>query len=97
MRNLGSEIYQLPQIAKQSIKNHVQRYIYGGTIATDTILPYLPFGKSWGVALEEMSKINPTQGRTINARIYKDFESLRNYHVTNIENLRTKELEKGNS
>ena len=95
LRNLGADIHRLPQPAKQSVKDHVQKYIYWGTIATDRILPYLPFGKKWSEALDQMKKEPPTKGREIKARIYKDFESLRAYQVNNLKTLRTLELEKG--
>lgn len=95
MRSLGSGIHRLPPAPKQAIHNHVQKYIYWGTIATDLILPYLPFGKKWRNALDEMSQIYPTNDRKINARIYKDFESLRAYHTSNLKSLRSAELEKG--
>ncbi|MGZ8191640.1 MAG: hypothetical protein ACXWTS_10500 [Methylococcaceae bacterium] len=95
LRNLGTDIHSMPQAAKQSVKDHVKKYIYWGTIATDKLLPYLPFGTQWLNALEEMSKLEPTKNRTIKARIYKDFESLRAYQVNNLKNLRTQELEKG--
>ena len=65
------------------------------TIATDKLLPYLPFGTQWSNALRAMSKLEPTKNRQIKARIYKDFESLRAYQVNNLKNLRTQELEKG--
>jgi len=95
LRNLGTEIHSMPPAAKQSVKDHVNKYVYWGTIATDKILPYLPFGSQWSIALQEMSKIEPTKNRNIKARIYKDFESLRAYQVNNLKKLRTKELEKG--
>jgi len=95
LRNLGTDIHSMPPAAKQSVKDHVNKYVYWGTIATDKILPYLPFGSRWSIALQEMSKIEPTKNRNIKARIYKDFESLRAYQVNNLKKLRTKELEKG--
>ena len=95
LRNLGTDIHSMPPAAKQSVKDHVNKYVYWGTIATDKILPYLPFGSQWSIALQEMSKIEPTKNRNIKARIYKDFESLRAYQVNNLKKLRTKELEKG--
>ncbi|MEQ3724350.1 hypothetical protein [Alcanivorax sp.] len=95
LRNLGSGIHGLPQPAKQSVRDHVQKYIYWGTIATDKLLPYLPFGKKWLEALDDMSKIAPTVGRDIKIRVYKDFDSLRSYQVNNLKNLRAQELEKG--
>lgn len=94
LRNLGSGIHGLPQPAKQSVRDHVQKYIYWGTIATDKLLPYLPFGKKWLEALDEMSKKPPTVGRDIKIRVYKDFDSLRSYQVNNLKNLRAQELEK---
>lgn len=95
LRNLGSTIHGMPAPAKQAVRDHVEKYIYWGTIATDKILPFLPFGKKWSAALEQMSKTEPTKGRTIKARIYKDFDSLRSYQVNNFKHLRTQELEKG--
>jgi len=95
LRNMGTNIHSMPPATKQSVHDHVNKYIYWGTIATDKILPYLPFGKEWQTSLDRMSKNPYTQGRKIKARIYKDFDSLRAYQVNNLKNLRTKELEKG--
>ncbi len=95
LRNIGTKIHTLPPPAKQSVKDHVGKYIYWGTIATDKLLPYLPFGRKWLSALSEMSKVEPTKNREIKARIYKDFDSLRAYQINNLKNLRTQELEKG--
>jgi len=60
---------------------HVTRFIYWGTIATDRLLGILPFGKQWLNALSTMSRQAPTVGRDINLRIYSDYESLRAYQV----------------
>lgn len=96
LRNLGSTIHGFPPSAKQAVLEHVNKYIYWGTITTDRILEYLPFGKEWSKVLVEMSKTEPTKNRNIKARIYKDYESLRAYQVNNLKQLRTQELEKGN-
>ena len=93
LRNLGNKKHSMPQAAKQSVEDHVHKYIYWGTIATDKLLPYLPFGKKWLEALEEMSKIEPTKNRIIKARIYKDFDSLRDYQVNNLKKLKIKGIE----
>ncbi|MGJ8653573.1 MAG: hypothetical protein ACSHX8_09905 [Opitutaceae bacterium] len=93
LRHLGNKRHSLSPAAKQSVKDHVEKYIYWGTIATDKILHVLPFGKQWSSALQEMAEMKPTKNRSIKARIYKDFECLRSYHVANLKNLRTKELE----
>ncbi len=95
LRNLGSRIHSLPPRERQSVEDHVKRYIYWGTIASDHILPLFPFGRKWEQALAEMSSINPTNGRSIKARIYKDFESLRGYHVNNLKDLRDSALSEG--
>ncbi len=77
---------------KSSIQEHERNYVYWGIIATDKILPILPFGKAWGDSLEAMKKINPTEDRSINARIFKDFSCLRSYHVANLKKLRANAL-----
>lgn len=92
LRNMGSERYNLLPKQKASITDHVNRLIYWGTIATDKILPILPFGIEWSKALIDMSKENRTSGREIKVRIYKDYESLRAYHINNITKLRNKYL-----
>ncbi|WP_400079360.1 hypothetical protein [Winogradskyella sp. R77965] len=79
LRNLGPKRHRLKGIEKSSIKDHRERLIYWGTIATDKIIQILPFGKEWMLAIDEMRKIDPTKDREINFRIYKDFESLREY------------------
>lgn len=93
LRNLGSKYYLLTPKQRTSVDDHVNRLIYYGTIATDKILPILPFGKEWTFALNQMSKEKPVDGRIINIRIYKDFKSLRDYQTNNLEKLRQKLLE----
>jgi hypothetical protein len=95
LRNLGAEIHRLPPVTKQSVLDHVHKYIYWGTIATDRILHILPFHKAWNEVIDNMQQTSPTEGRSINVRIYKDFDSLRAYHINNLKSLRTQELEKG--
>lgn len=95
LRNLGTEIHRLPPATKHSVQEHVKRYIYWGTVATDRILHILPFGKEWGQTIAKMQHTSPTEGRTIKARIYRDFDSLRAYQVNNLNNLRTQEIERG--
>lgn len=93
LRSLGATRFQYSILQQASIKAHVTNYIYWGTIATDKILPILPFGKVWQLALNDMSKIPPTVGRTINLRIYKDFEALRGYHAHNLSRMREELLQ----
>jgi hypothetical protein len=89
LRNLGTKRYTLNRIQKNSLDDHVNRLIYWGTIATDQILELLPFGKDWSLELIEMSKLDPINKKTINIRLYKDFESLRAYQVNNLKSLKT--------
>ena len=67
---------------------HVSRYIYWGTLATDRLLGVLPFGRQWLAATSEMALLAPTLGRSINLRIYSDYDSLRAYHVQGVRTLR---------
>jgi hypothetical protein len=87
LRNMKSEYYRLGQGARRSVDDHKTKYVYFGTIATDQILEHLPYGKEWLVALSDMAKLNPTEGREIKARVYRDFESLRGYQVSNVRKL----------
>ena len=88
MRNMGSMRYGFTNKQRDLIDDHVSRYIYGGTIATDRILGVLPFGKDWLAAIGDMTKTPPTENREINLRIYMDFESLRAYQVFNLNRIR---------
>jgi hypothetical protein len=67
---------------------HQRNYVFSGTIATDSILPLLPFGPRWQVGLDAMGAIEPTVGREVKLRIYKDYDSLRHYQARGIELLR---------
>jgi hypothetical protein len=95
LRNIGANLHTLPQNVKQSIDDHVKRYIYWGTIATDKLLHLLPYGKQWTETIGKVSQITPTVGRTINVRVYKDLNSLRAYHVNNLKFLKTTEITRG--
>lgn len=90
LRNLGTRKYSLNKREINAIDDHRNRLIYWGTIATDKIIQILPFGEKWINALNDMSKINPTVDRDINVRIYKDFEALRAYHLSNLKIVKDK-------
>jgi hypothetical protein len=96
LRNIGAKRYSFKREQIASITDHVSRLIYWGTIATDKILEILPFGANWFKELQSMSTCPPTEGRDINIRIYKDFESLKAYHVNNLMLLRNKRFTKTN-
>jgi hypothetical protein len=95
LRNIGADRHRMPPKVKQSIDDHVKRYIYWGTIATEKLLHLFPYGKQWTEALRQVSQITPTTGRTIKVRVYRDLDSLRAYHVNNLTNLKTEEITRG--
>lgn len=88
LRNLGTKRYSLNPRQQIAVNEHVTRFIYWGTIATDTILEILPFGKTWIIALEKAKAKKPIDNRDIKIRLYRDFESLRAYQKMNFEKLR---------
>lgn len=67
---------------------HRKRLIFDGTIATERLLSHLTFGAQWASALGRAGRMKPTENRDVKARIYRDFESLREYHAKNIEKLK---------
>ncbi len=76
LRMNGSRRHSLPEKTKNAWDEHVSRLIYFGTIATDRLLGVLPFGVDWLKAASKMGTVNPTQGRSVNLRIYADYEAL---------------------
>ncbi|MBI0325476.1 hypothetical protein [Burkholderia plantarii] len=67
---------------------HVSKYIYWGTIATDKLLGVLPFGLDWLKAISRAAQMSPTEGRDINLRIYADYDALRNYQINSVRTAR---------
>jgi len=88
LRALRLQKLKMPVESLNALKAHRERYIFDGTIATDSILAFLPFARSWVPAFSDMSAIPPTEGRQINARIYRDFESLRQYQLRSVTRAR---------
>jgi hypothetical protein len=85
MRSLSGSIrFGLEPRQKTALTDHVSRLIYFGAVATDRILDLLPFAQQWVVGLSTMAGIDPTAGRSINARIYRDFDSLRTYQMKSV-------------
>jgi len=93
IRSLGASIHSLNHLQRNSLMDHRSRLIYWGTFDTKYLLPKLPFAKQWFEAFEQMTAVDPTRDRDINARIYRDFESLSAYHTNNLNVLRTAQLE----
>jgi hypothetical protein len=85
MRSLSSATrLGLTARQRESLKDHVTRLIYWGAVATDRIIDILPFAATWMVAFSNMAGVNPTAERKINARVYRDFESLRTYQMLSV-------------
>jgi hypothetical protein len=88
LRQLRPAWLSLPPESKRALVAHQKRYVFAGTIATDSILALLPFGSEWQAALDVMARHPPTIGRDVKLRIYRDYESLRHYQASGIERLR---------
>jgi len=88
LREQRPEWLSLPKKMQSAISSHRTNYVFCGTIATDKILSLLPFGRPWQRALDEMAKNEPTVGRDVKIRIYRDYSALRSYHAKNVERLR---------
>lgn len=73
--------YKVDEKTRVAWDEHVSRFIFHGTIATDKLLGILPFGKAWLDATGEMARCAPTIGRDINLRIYADHDALRSYQT----------------
>jgi hypothetical protein len=67
---------------------HVKKFVYWGTLATDRLLGVLPFGLQWLQAISRVSAMEPARGRPMNLRIYMDYESLRSYQIQSVRSLR---------
>jgi hypothetical protein len=81
LRNNGHKRSSLPQRQQIAWDDHVKRLIYWGTIATDKLLPLMPFAKAWMSASAAASRSAEIANREIRFRIYADYESLRSYQV----------------
>jgi hypothetical protein len=88
LRGLGANAHSLPAAAKRSVNDHRTRLVFLATIATDKLIEHMPLAGTWVPALARMSQRTPPSPRTVNVRLYRDFEALRAYHVHGAELLR---------
>jgi hypothetical protein len=79
LRTLGPALLTLTPPAKTAVKAHRERYVFSGTIATEHILPMLPFGRQWLAAASAASAQSPIDGRPVHFRLYRDPAALRLY------------------
>ncbi|MBZ4487416.1 hypothetical protein LQ938_01160 [Microbacterium sp. cx-55] len=77
-------------------RHHRSSLVFDGTIATDTVLAHLSFGPQWASALGRVARVHPTMDRDVKARIYRDFDSLRDYQRRGVEKLRGELLDDQN-
>ena len=92
LRMNGLRRLRVDKKTRNAWDQHVNLYIYWGTLATDKLLGVLPFGLQWINATSHMAQIAPTLGRAINLRIYTDYDSLRAYQVQGVRNLRDAQI-----
>jgi hypothetical protein len=89
LRELGPDnLLERDELEQEMFKWHRRTLVFDGAIATERLLSRLPYGSTWMSALGHAANREPTMGRKINVRIYRDFESLRRYHVVNIRKLK---------
>jgi hypothetical protein len=89
LRELGPVKLLTKGTVEQEMLNwHRRNLVFDGAIETNKLLPLLPFGPKWASGLGQAGKREPTEGRAVNARLYRDFESLRQYHIAGIAELR---------
>jgi hypothetical protein len=89
LRTLGANRLGMTVEAQRAVDRHRRGYVFDGTIATDFIVQYLPFGADWLKAFSHMAGLPPTESRDIKARIYRDFDSLRQYQLRGVLGART--------
>jgi hypothetical protein len=94
LRSLGSTLYSFTASEQAAVKDHKGRLVYWGTIAADRLLPRLPFGSEWLAVLNTVSAEPPVDTRTINVRLYRDFQAIRAYQTDGLRKLRASVLER---
>jgi len=97
LRQLGADLYALPPDARASVKDHRERLIYWATIATDVLIGHMPVGTAWVPALAAIAQVTPPSARTVNVRLYRDFEALRAYQAHGVTELSSTQLVRGGS
>ena len=87
LRDLGP-ITLLSRSEREMFMRHRTSLVFDGAIATDKLLRRLSFGPKWSSGLGQARTRQPTVGHSVKVRVYRDFESLREYHVRNINVLK---------
>jgi hypothetical protein len=71
----------MPTSVKNELRRFAPNYVFAGAIAMDRLIGRLSFGKQWMIALNDMAGQDPTLGRRIKVRLYRDAEALRAYQL----------------
>lgn len=77
--------FRFPPKISYSIKRYGPSDVFKGCIATDQILPVLPFAETWLRAREIASAHHIIEDRTVKFRLYRDLDSLRSYQQRSVE------------
>ncbi|MBP0466710.1 hypothetical protein J5Y09_22470 [Roseomonas sp. PWR1] len=77
----------------QALKSQKQLYLFYGCIAADRVLPFLSFRRDWTIAMAKMSGVKPTEAREVKFRLYRDYDSLRDYQAEGVLKLKHQLLE----
>lgn len=95
LRTLGAGYFRLPPPVRTVVDTHRFNYVYWGTIATDRLLPWLPFGAQWLSAASKASARDPISDRAVNFRLYRDPSALRLYQTRGFISARSRLLTAG--
>jgi len=71
--------------ARNALYHHRAHYVFDGTIATDQILQFLPFGAEWSRVLSEIRQEPIFANKEVHFRLYQDHQALIDYHIGNIK------------
>jgi hypothetical protein len=86
----GTELFRMSPAAKIDIRDHAPNYVYFGSIATERILAALTFGPQWADAIAKAEQRDPTTGRDVKIRLYRDVDALRRYQMRSIRKTRNR-------
>lgn len=86
LRSVAADL-DIEASAKKAVDAHRRNLVFDGTIATDQFIAHLPFAQRWVVALAQAGAKDPLAGRVVNARLYRDFDSLREYQLRGIRRI----------
>lgn len=84
LREFATHGFMATTRQRRGVNSHRASLLFDGCIATNSILGLLPFKAQWMDALASTQALDPTVGRIINTRIYRDYGSLRHYQMAGV-------------